>query len=125
MDEKWPHPLRTLVRRLEAELAEARAQIKDAYELAYSVARHDMEVQLAEARAQIAAKDAALREGSSQWLLDAVANWKKRAEVAEALVTEAEHMRESLAWYAKREADLLARAEKVAAQIAAKDAMLL
>jgi len=43
------------------ELAEARAQIKDAYELAYSVARHDMEVQLAEARAQIAAKDAALQ----------------------------------------------------------------
>jgi chromosome segregation ATPase len=39
---------------------EARAQNKDAYELAYSVARHDMEVQLAEARAQIAAKDAAL-----------------------------------------------------------------
>jgi len=36
---------------------EARAQNKDAYELAYSVARHDMEVQLAEARAQIAAHE--------------------------------------------------------------------
>jgi hypothetical protein len=47
---------------LRAELAEARAQTKDANELAYSVARHDMEVQLAEARAQIAAKDAALRD---------------------------------------------------------------
>jgi hypothetical protein len=46
------HPRITEVGRLLARIADLEAQLKDAYELAYDVARHDMEVQFAKAEAE-------------------------------------------------------------------------
>jgi hypothetical protein len=83
MDEKWPHPLRTLVRRLEADLAEARAQIAALEEVGADLRietkrAERWKAELNEARAQIAAKDAAL-----QWYADMVRDCRKLPGIPE------------------------------------------